>query len=82
MHTDCIELGSLTSPNTVAIGTVFQNCFSLYFKHFLRGSAGSTRAFLRLHTTLLFVLDVLSNGEQLPAEFSIVVLTSFSVGST
>lgn len=28
MHTDCIELGSLTSPNTVIIGTVFQICFS------------------------------------------------------
>lgn len=69
MHTDCIELGSLTSPNIVAIGTVFQNCFSLYFKHFLFGSAGSTSAFLRLHMALLFVLDVLSYGEQLPAEF-------------
>lgn len=28
MHTDCIKLGSLTSPNTVIIGTVFQICFS------------------------------------------------------
>lgn len=69
MHTDCTELGSLTSPNTVAIGTVFQNCFSLYFKHFLFGSAGSTRAFLGLHMALLFVLDVLSYGEQLRVQF-------------
>ena len=69
MHTDCIELGSLTSPNIVTIGTVFQICFSLYFKHFLCGSSGSTRAFLRYQTTLLFILDVLSNGEQLPARF-------------
>lgn len=69
MHTDCIELGSLTSPNTVIIGTVFQICFSLYFKHFLCGSSGSTRAFLRYQATLLFILDVLSNGEQLPAKF-------------